>query len=376
MNDSSLQLRRELHRFPEPSGKEGATAERIRRFLRDRGKVTFLDHLGGESFAAVYDFSGPGPTVMIRCELDALPIVEANDFAYRSTVADVSHKCGHDGHMAIVCGLADSLGAGSFARGRVVLLFQAAEETGRGARQVVESPAFRQLAPDYVFALHNIPGAPLHQIITVAGSFSAEVRSFALTLTGVESHAAEPENGRNPTTAVAELIPALAALQRADPHDPGYALLTPVHLTVGQRSYGIAPGHGEVHYTVRTWTGETMDSLMASVTEIVRRTAAVHGLEHRLTWLEHFPGTRNDRAANLLVTEAAEARGLELRQRPYPFAFGEDFGWLAGRARSAMFGLGAGEHCPALHYPTYDFPDELIATGVSVFSEIIRRLLG
>ena len=232
-----------------------------------------------------------------------------------------------------------------------------------------------RLAPDYVFALHNIPGAPLHQVITVDGGFSAEVQSFALTLTGVESHAAEPENGINPAAAVAELIPALAKLQRADPYDPAYALLTPVHLTVGQESYGISPGSGEVHYTVRTWSGETMRALVASITEIIHRTVAAHGLTHQLDWFEHFPATRNDPEANRCVTAAADFGGLEVVKRPFPFAFGEDFGWFSGHARTAMFGVGAGEDTPALHHPEYDFPDELIATGTAVFARIISGLL-
>ncbi len=375
MTDQLIQLRRELHRYPDLSGTERATADRIRQFLRDHSPVRFIEDLGGESFAAVHAFPGPGPTVMIRCELDALPIAEANDFAHCSTEAGVSHKCGHDGHMAIVCGLLPWLTKQSFTGGRVVLLFQSAEETGQGARQVVESAGFRRIAPDYVFALHNIPGAPLHQVIILPGSFSAEVQSFALTLTGVACHAAEPGNGTNPAAAMADLISGLTALQLVDPDRPDYALLTPVYLLMGQKAYGLSPGTGELHYTIRTRTGQTMRAQVVSITELIQRTTAAHGLAYHLDWFEHFPATQNDPDANRLIFATAHAQELNVVERPHAFPFGEDFGWFSGHAKTAMFGLGAGAKTPVLHHPEYDFPDGLIGTGVAVFSGIIADLL-
>src|SRR5690606_35881140 len=107
-------------------------------------------------------YYGNEPTILIRCELDALPIKETNDFEYRSVERNISHKCGHDGHMAIVAGLAAVLGKNRPKKGRVVLLFQPAEENGAGAVQVLKDKKFKKITPDYVFALHNLPGYPLH----------------------------------------------------------------------------------------------------------------------------------------------------------------------------------------------------------------------
>ncbi len=375
MSEQLIRLRQELHRRPELSGSEAATARRVRDFLREQGPVRFIDDLGYASFAAVYDFPVDGPTIMLRCELDALPITEANTFAHRSTVAGVSHKCGHDGHMVILCGVGSWLAKQDLASGRVILLFQSAEETGEGARRVVESPGFRELAPDYVLALHNIPGAPLHQTITVAGSFSMEVQSFALTLTGVACHAAEPEKGVSPAAAMAVLIGVLASRQIADPHDSDYALLTPVHLKMGTKAYGISPADGSLHYTIRTRTGSTMRKLVTALEQIIERTATDHRLGYHLDWFEHFPATRNDQDVNGTIASAARAMGATTEERSYPFPFGEDFGWFSGHARTAMFGLGAGTTTPPLHHPDYDFPDELIPTGTAMFSQIITHLL-
>ena len=138
---------------------------------------------------------------MIRCELDALPIQEANSLPYQSQHPGVSHKCGHDGHMTIVAALAPWLQQQTFAAGSVILLFQTAEETGKGAKSMLDDVKMEGIQPDYVFALHNIPGLPLHEIAVVAGQFSATVQSVAFQLYGQQSHAAEPENGKNPAWA-------------------------------------------------------------------------------------------------------------------------------------------------------------------------------
>ena len=155
-------LRKELHQYPEVSGKEVNTAKRIKAFIEKHHPTEIIENIGGNGLAVVYEFGKQGKTIVIRCELDALPIEEKNDFEHRSTIKGVSHKCGHDGHMAIVAGLIFWLKEQLFTKGKVVLLFQPAEETGQGAYKVLQDKRFQELKADYVFALHNIPKEPLH----------------------------------------------------------------------------------------------------------------------------------------------------------------------------------------------------------------------
>ncbi len=209
-------LRKELHSHPELSGKEVQTAIRIKKFVEENNNTEIITGLGGNGLAVKYTFSDEGPVVMIRCELDALPIDEPNSFNHRSTTAGVSHKCGHDGHMAIVAGISSFINEQGFDRGSLILLFQPAEETGKGAAAILKDPKFETLQPDYVFALHNIPGEPLNSIITVQHLFSPAVQSIAIYLTGKKSHASEPENGINPALAIAEIINELSRLNVAD----------------------------------------------------------------------------------------------------------------------------------------------------------------
>lgn len=391
MTESLISFRHELHQHPELSGQETETARRIIDFIRPFNPTRIIGDLGGNGVAVVYEFGRMKPgqhglTLLFRSELDALPIEEINSFAHRSGRVGVSHKCGHDGHSTILAGLASWLAQATLETGQVILLFQPAEETGRGAKSVLEDPRFADLHPDYVFSLHNIPGYPMHEVVWVSGQFSPTVQSMAIALYGKESHASEPENGTNPSLAVAELVTTFNRYVVADPARADFALITPVHLVVGQREYGISAGYGEAHFTLRCWQTEGMDALVKVLERELADICARHQLRSKTNWFDYFPTTVNDANCNKLVVQAATKAGLSVRQRPTPFKFGEDFGWftqafpgvstLSVSTRGAMFGLGAGEQTPALHNPDYDFPDELIETGVRMFSGIIEELLG
>jgi amidohydrolase len=375
INPEIIKLRKKLHQYPELSGVEFNTAKRIKAFIEKYHPGTLIENIGGTGLAAIYTFSETGTTIMIRCELDALPIEEENHFDYKSKIKGVSHKCGHDGHMAIVAGLIFWIKEQSFTSGQIVLLFQPAEETGQGAAKVIEDERFRNLNPDFVFALHNIPGASLHSIITMKNGFSAEVQSFALYLKGQESHAAEPENGVNPAAGIANIINELTPLNTPELLNDHFSILTPIHIKMGEKSYGVSPGNGEIHYTIRTWNGASMNRLKRNIEKIVERKCITHNLHYEIDWFEYFPASKNDPACNKYIAEVATSNGLRIIEREYPFKFGEDFGWYSKHYKTSMFGLGAGKNAPALHHADYDFPDEIIETGISMFTSLIEKLI-
>ena len=368
-------FRKELHSNPELSGAEFNTANRVRSFIETHHPTEIMDKIGGTGLAAIYEFSKSGPTIAIRCELDALPIEEENQFDYRSKVKGVSHKCGHDGHMSIVAGLVFWIKEQSFNSGKIILLFQPAEETGQGAFKILEDERFQQLGIDYIFALHNIPGESLHSIITMSKGFSAEVQSFSISVFGKKSHAAEPENGINPAIGISEIIRELSKLNIDNPLKEDFAILTPVFINMGQKSYGVSPANGELHYTIRTWSTHKMENLKLKIEAVFKRICEANNLKYDVNWFEHFPASQNDFDCNKLVEDAARANEFEIIKRPYPFKFGEDFGWFSKKYKTAMFGLGAGEDCPALHHANYDFPDEIIETGIKMFKTIILKIM-
>lgn len=370
-----ITLRKELHAHPELSGLEHGTKKRIQKFVAQHGPSAQIQNLGETGFAILYEFPEKGKTIAIRCELDALPIEESNAFPYKSQTKGVSHKCGHDGHMAIVSGLLFWLESRQNLQGKVVLLFQPAEETGKGAVNIVNNESFKALNIDYLFALHNIPKEPLHSIILPSKGFSAEVISLIIDLKGKESHASEPENGINPALAVAQIVKELAQLKVSDPNNVHFALLTPVHILMGEKAYGISPAHAELHYTLRTWDSKQMDMLKSNILDVVERISSQFGLQQAVEWLEYFPASSNALECCTAIKEAAKERNLTLVEKPHPFKFGEDFGWYAKTYKCAMFGLGAGINTPALHNADYDFPDEIIETGITMFATIIKNLL-
>lgn len=369
------QLRKDIHQHPELSGGEAQTARRIEAFIREHYDTEILTGLGGHGLAAVYTFSTDGPTVVIRCELDALPIEEANGFGHRSVHPGVSHKCGHDGHMAIVAGLAPWLRKQHFKKGRVVLLFQPSEETGRGADAVLKDDRFRKLAPKYVFALHNLPGEERGTIIVKDGVFTATVQSVAVHLQGKVAHASEPENGINPAHAMAQITNGLATLAQPDIRQQDFALLTPVYSQLGEKAYGISAGSGELHYTLRTWSEERMQELKNDLLSLAETVCKQYRLQWSTQWFDYFPAVVNHPECSRLIEEVGVANNLPLVQRTTPFKFGDDFGWFSKEYTTALFGLGAGTDMPALHHNDYDFPDVISETGIRMFSGIISRLL-
>lgn len=376
MNETLVVLRKELHKHPELSGQEHTTSKRIVEFVKDYHPTNIIENIGGTGVAIIYEFGNDGPTVAIRCELDALPIVEENTFSHQSKNKGVSHKCGHDGHMAIVAGLSMWLAEAQFKKGSIVLLFQPAEETGKGAAKMLADTKFTNLAPDYVFALHNLPGEKLHSILVKPGYFTATVQSLCIQLKGKKAHASEPENGVNPSLAAAELIQLLSSFANPNIENDGFVLLTPICMHIGEKTYGISPEHAELHYTIRTWSGQLMSELEDKVKDVVNVVAKKHQLSYDINWFEFFPASENNAFCVELVEKVATQKGFELNKKPTPLRFGEDFGWFSQNYKSAIFGLGASEQHPSLHHANYDFPDELIDTGLLMFKGLITEILG
>ncbi len=367
-----INLRHHLHQYPELSGKETHTAQHISAYLRQQKATTIIEQVGGTGIMAIYEYGREGSTLLFRCELDALPISEENDMPYKSTNDGVSHKCGHDGHMTIIAGVARWLKNQTFKTGKVILLFQPSEENGLGAKEMLKDPSLLDLEVDFAFALHNIPGRPLHEVILLEESFSPSVQSFSIELIGKESHASEPEKGINPAVAMGQLIESLDILNRTDEHDPSFSLLTPIHIDMGQKAYGISAGKGELHYTIRTWNESNMTSLVERIEKLSKDICDKHHLSYELNWFEYFPAAKNHPLGNEMIQKAAIRKKLSVKKQKLPFRFGEDFGWFSKKYKTSMFGLGSGIDTPPLHNPTYDFPDELIETGINIFTSIIR----
>ncbi|TDD95939.1 amidohydrolase [Flavobacterium cellulosilyticum] len=371
---SVIKLRRELHKHPELSGKEFNTAKRILSFLENFSPDEIRTEVGTTGIIAIYKGKKTGKTVLFRCELDALPIEEINTFEHRSINNGVSHKCGHDGHMAILCGLATKLYQNKPKSGTVILLFQPSEEDGKGAKKVISDSKFKALKPDFVFALHNLPDFTKNQIVVKNDTFTCAVSSIIIKLKGKTAHAGEPEKGINPALAIAAIINQFNSKIQADITKEDHCLITPIYITMGKKAYGVSAGAGEVHFTVRSNSNLQMKMNKVTLENIAQAVANEYLLDSSINWIQSFEANENNATAVNYIRNAAKSNNLELLEKEFPFTWGEDFGLFTQHFSGAMFGLGSGKNTAALHNPDYDFPDDIIKTGESLFYQISKQI--
>lgn len=369
---STICLRREIHKHPDLSGHEEATVQRVTEFFDPLGPDETVQNLGGNGVAFVFGGNGDGPTVLLRCELDALPIQESAQLPYASVKPGIGHLCGHDGHMAILATVGQSLSSRRPPRGRVILLYQPAEETGTGAAAVLSDPRFSDLAPDYAFALHNLPGYPLGQVIVRPGTLTCASRGMAIELVGSPAHAAQPETGNSPADAMCRLIDALSSLS-VPSSTREIVFATVVGARLGREAYGSAPGDAEVWATLRSERDATMAAMVAKAERLVSDFAIANGLQFHIRYHDVFPATVNSILATEIVLRSVSDNSPMVPDSP--FRWSEDFGYFTAACEGALFGLGAGVDTRDLHNSDYTFPEELVEIGAGIFEQIIANCL-
>lgn len=368
-------IRHHLHQNPELSGKEQYTQAYLREQLAALPGVQ-VRTVGGTGLLAILQGAAPGTGLLLRADIDALPITEdMPGLAYQSQNPGVAHKCGHDGHATSLLGAVAEVAQHSRVKqGCLYALFQPAEETGQGATQVLNDSAFPAADIQKAFAYHNVPKAPVGQLLFKEGTFSAGVISVAIRFYGKNTHAAEPEGGINPSGAISALLQQAAHMENRAAEDADFDLLTPIFGRFGEKAYGTAAGEGEVHFTLRCWNAKRLDALKNQLAKVVERLAAQEGLTHDLTWFEEFRPTQN--TAKARIQEAGERLQLDLRELQAPFKWGEDFGLFTERYEGGMYGLGSGTEQVALHHPDFDYPDDLLNHARAMFVQLVEMELG
>lgn len=396
-NMQFVNIRKKLHTIAEIARNEKETAEFIAGQLRQIGFTDIQENIGGYGLIATVKGEEEGPSVLFRAELDALPIEETINIPHASQNKGISHKCGHDGHMTILLGLAHELNKRPVRKGKVHLLFQPAEETGEGADLMLKDEKMSGYKPDYLFALHNLPGYPLHSVLLRSDVFAAGSAGLIVRLKGRTSHAAHPEHGISPASAVASLIQEWQSLpQSVIPLDRS-GLLTVIHARIGSPDFGTSPGYAELMATIRAHDQDDLDKLGKRAVELADTTATSWKLKIEHEWTEVFKPTLNDSDATALIENAVNklqeedgnnnfpveyginrisdiSKALQVIKLNHPFSWSEDFGRFTEKWPGALFGLGAGTDHPKMHDAKYDFPDELLETGILLFSGIIDEL--
>lgn len=372
-------LRHELHQHPEIRFEEEWTSDRVCAFLDAIGVPFERGYAKGTGIVATITGEGPG-CVALRADIDALEIDEETDLPYASTIPNRMHACGHDGHTAILCGVAKTLSAHKDQlRGRVKLVFQPGEEVGGGGRFMVDEGAIDDV--DAIFALHGWPTMPVGQIAVRDGCMMARAQEFEIIVTGKGCHAADPASGVDPVLVAAHITTALQSIvsRELNPWDSG--VVTVGHIAGGSAT-NIIPETAMLRGTMRALNDATAMHIESSVQRIAQDVARAFRADSAFRTINvAYPPVVNDVAATDHVRDVARDiigadRIVEVEQ---PYMGAEDFSFFLNKKPGSYFWIGVNpnedEPYPSLHSPRYDFTDATVPIAIDLMANVAIRHL-
>ena len=374
--DFIIQTRRDLHRIPETAFTEKKTA----RYLANKLKGLDVDLETGiatHGIVALLETGRPGPTVLFRADMDALPLTESTGLPFASTHAGVMHACGHDAHMAMVLGAAKVLSESPTGLcGNIKFLFQPAEEGPGGAKPMIEAGVMQNPSVDYVFGCHVWTEIPEGSVGAVSGPFMAAMDRFDIEIIGKGGHGAMPHACVDALEVGTQVVNALQRMvsRQSDPLEP--AVVTVGTFNAGT-AFNVIPGKANLSGTTRTFSNSVWEQWEDDMRRIVSNVCASMGAEFKLTYTQGYPATVNDPDMTEVVkTCAADVVGRDRIVTPKKTMGGEDFAFFLREAQGAFFALGAGyEGAASVHNPAFDFNEEILLVGVETFCRIALALL-
>lgn len=371
-------LRRAIHAEPEVGLHCPLTTQKVKAALAGL-PLEYREGPSTTGLIAILRGGGNGRTVLLRGDMDALPMTEETGLPFASTIPGAMHACGHDTHTAMLVGAARALSARRDSLpGTVVFMFQPGEEGYHGARHVIADGLLDDPKPDAAFALHIEPTTPAGLVISRPGPLLASTDSFNITIKGKGGHAAMPHGTIDPIPVAAEIVMALQAYiaRRIEVSDP--AVLSVTKIEAGS-AYNIVPGEARMIGTLRTLSNATREKARAGLRRVVEGIAAAHECTAELRIDEGYPVTQNDPRAVELIRSVAEDGGY--RHMPAPIMGGEDFSYVLQELPGAMAFLGVAapgsDHAtnPPLHNTRMTVFEDVMARGVALHCAFAERFL-
>ncbi len=377
-----IAFRHDLHAHPELAYAEERTSRKVLAVLRELPGMRIQEGLaGGTGIIATLNADKPGPCVLLRADMDALPILELNEVEYRSTIDGRMHACGHDGHTACLLGAARVLArCADRLPGKVKFCFQPAEEDGAGGERMIQEGILENPHVDAAFAFHGWPDVPVGQVVSVPGAILAAAAPFDVVFTGKGGHAAYPHKAADVVVAAAQFVTDLQAIRTRliNPLDP---VVISVCQIEGGFAHNVIPETCLVRGTIRALNVAAQASAKELLHRFLRSTAANFDVHADLQFAADYPPLVNDAGCAKLVAEvAAGVLGMDKVRTTYPPSMGgEDFAFFSQRVPSAMFRVGlqpAGAiDYPGLHNPRFNFNDDAIPAAVAMFCGIAEQYL-
>lgn len=374
MDHSELtQLRQAFHRAPELGFEEHKTKARVAELLHEFG----LEVHEGVGVIGVLKRGTGNRAIALRADMDALPIKEVSTHDYVSQNEGAMHACGHDGHMTMLLGAAAKLAADPEFDGTAVFIFQPNEEHGLGAKAMIEEGILERFPVQEVYAIHNLPGAPVGQISTRTGQICSSESLFEIVIDGQGGHASMPQVGRDAITIGAEIVQALQTIvSRKLAPGAGVVVSVTEFLTDGQRN--VLPGQATLKGDVRASIPADREEVARLMRQIAEGIGAAHGVTVSITFNTEFIETINAPEPTQAVIDASLALGLDTIGNRDAMSFSEDFAHFSAAVPGCFLLLGNGEAGPCgqpLHSADYDFNDALLPIGRDFWVQLVRDRL-
>lgn len=381
MADELTAWRRHLHENPELGYEEFETQKFVAAKLREFGVDVVHEGLGGTGVVGMlHGADGPADSpegrIMLRSDMDALPMDEMTGLPHASQNPGKMHACGHDGHMTMLLGAAKHLADKRNFSGSVVFCFQPAEEGGAGAKKMIEDGIFEQFDVRAVYGMHSWPGAGLGEFAAVPGPVMAAADEFYITVTGKGGHAAVPDAARDPIPAAAQMVTAMQTIisRIVDPLQPAVLSIT---IFQGGTTHNVIPEVVKLGGTVRSFDMAVHEQIYAEIERVIAGVAAATGTQAELDRVEIcYPPTVNDAVETTFVQGVLdEVVGADNVIRDAPATMGaEDFAYFSQAKPGAFVFIGNGASEP-LHHPAYDFDDAAAPIGVAYWTKLAETAL-
>ena len=371
-----VSFRRDLHAHPELGFQEERTSQKVAEALVAAG-LEVHQNIGGTGVVGILRQGNGGASILMRADMDALPITEMSDHGYVSQINGVMHACGHDGHTTMLLGAAKYLAQNDTFNGTAYFLFQPNEEHGLGAQAMLADGVLDNYPADEVYAIHNLPGAPLGQFSTRVGNICASETLFEITIKGQGGHASMPQVGVDAILVGAELVTTLQTIvARKMAPNAGVVVSVTEFITDGARN--VLPGNATLRGDTRARTPKDRENIAKFMRQICQGAAVTHNVEIDVNiWTEFIETTNSEAPCNAAMTAAA-GLGLDtIPDRP-PMSFSEDFAHFAAAKPGCFVLMGNGEtgpHGQPLHANDYDFNDDGLVIGAAFWARLVQERL-
>ncbi len=371
-----ISIRRDIHKHPETAYEEFRTSKIVAAKLKEFGLVVTTGLAGTGVVGSLH--RGQGPSIGLRADMDALHLHELNTFDYKSSIEGKMHACGHDGHTAMLLGAAKYLSANDTFTGTVHFIFQPAEENERGAKTMIDDGLFEKFDIDYVYGMHNWPELPAGKFAICSGPIMGAFELFEISLSGKGAHAAMPHQGTDIIVVASQLVTALQTIvsRSIDPQHAAVFSVTQIH---SGDTWNVLPEEAVIRGGMRFFYKEDRDVLKAKLEKLTTNICASFDIASNIEYKNHYPAVINERSATQkAISAAGNVVGNEnVETGVTPSMASEDFAFMLEKKPGCYIWIGnrSTDKEKSLHNPYYDFNDDIIATGIEYWVQLVEQEL-